>query len=475
LEHINITNSSEEQSAQRVITGLVHILTKSSAPVLENVTWILSLVRASVNLRFGVKYSLKNAMADPLPLLNLALEHDELPLIHNFPRCWCPMGVSESLLKICQICLSLSQTESIASLIDEQLKRGLIMTSESIQDIFMVHLLPSPFEFNFNPDLIHVELTPLDFRVKCVCDGAPALVRKDVFYVIDSMVQAYGGTMEMVRWKCLSGDFRTVFALLDILTFGDFLIYMIGPVIGMNHWMTFLKAVTRVKPNEKLFAQFEDLLQARGAVCLLVDVENALGRREDAILALVDDSGSDSWKRTFMLSQQLEILCNREMAERRTGKRAVKVSDRVLNDVVVKAELMKSFSKDCPLAFDGRFDLLKSSQIADAMAFGALVMRRYPLALRLAELKQGSLDGIVEKFVKMLWIGDKCEPCIQEMSKLITGSEYELIASLFVIGVQKLMGNGKELAKFIVDNLKGNEFKVKLLLKFGFLREAKGI
>jgi hypothetical protein len=292
--------------------------------------------------------------------------------------------------------------------------------------------------------------------------------------LIDAMVDSFGGLKEMIRWKCLAGEFKNVFNDLSKLAFRDFMKGMIEPVIAMNYWNNFLKNITRQKVSGRLFKKCGKFLAAKSAISLLVDLENALNRREDAILALIDHSTMhDSWTRRYHLSQQLESLCTKEIEERKNGKRAEKVSDRVLSDVLMKAGLVKAFSKDCKLGFDKRFELLKNEQMADHMAYGALFMKKYSLALRLAELRPGSLAGVVDRYVELLWMNQKYAKCLQKMASRVSGGDYEVLTLHFLMALEKKIGKTKEFSKLIMENLRDNRLLVKLLIKFGFLREAR--
>jgi hypothetical protein len=111
--------------------------------------------------------------------------------------------------------------------------------------------------------------------------------------------------------------------------------------------------------------------------------------------------------------------------------------------------------------------------MADLMAFGALIMKKYSLALRLAELKPGSLSAVVERYVELQWMDRGYVSCLQEMPSLVTGGDYEVMTLHFLMALEKKIGKTKEFSKLIMENLKENRLKVKLLIKFGFLREAR--
>jgi hypothetical protein len=60
------------------------------------------------------------------------------------------------------------------------------------------------------------------------------------------------------------------------------------------------------------------------------------------------------------------------------------------------------------------------------------------------------------------------------MGEKLTGPDYELLASQFVVAAGEKLRQ-TELPQFVTSTVKGNDLQVKLLLRFGLLRQAKDI
>jgi hypothetical protein len=110
------------------------------------------------------------------------------------------------------------------------------------------------------------------------------------------------------------------------------------------------------------------------------------------------------------------------------------------------------------------------------MTFLTLFNLEFSLALKISTLKPNSLDLIVRRLVETISCGGSGETTryLREMAEKLTGPEYERLASQFVVVVGAKLRKS-DLPQFVMSTVKGNDLQVKLLIRFGLLRQAKDI
>jgi hypothetical protein len=229
-----------------------------------------------------------------------------------------------------------------------------------------------------------------------------------------------------------------------------------------------------------MLEDFWDFLRQRGCLNALLDIQKRLELREDAILTMTEMATyHTSWEERMESMVKLVALISREIADRRGGKRPQKISDTSLSTFLQTASIMREFSISCRssgINFDPKLNVFRSESAIEVMTFLSLFNREFSLALRISSLKPSALGLIVCKLVETLSCGEPGDTVryLREMGEKVTGSDYVRLASQFVVAVGEKLRKA-DVAQFVTSTVKGNDLQVKLLIKFGLLRQAKDI
>jgi hypothetical protein len=110
------------------------------------------------------------------------------------------------------------------------------------------------------------------------------------------------------------------------------------------------------------------------------------------------------------------------------------------------------------------------------MAFLSLFNREFSLALKISSLKPAVRDLVVCKLVGALPCGGtRDEGVSRRDGREDDRAAYARFASQFVVVASEKLPPKFDLARFVTSTVKGNDLQVKLLIKFGLLRQAKQI
>jgi hypothetical protein len=480
LERISVTDPREESNAFRTLRRIRFLFSQISH-VLPIATWVLEFVSRSFSLRFRAAYSFAGALRHPHPLLALCLLYDDIDLLFAAKDAWSSLDLSPYLLHECQLCFSLSETRAASRFIDYQAAH--FSTACDVSWVVGVLIHPLPGKIYRHAAIIKVDLTPMDYWVRCITSGelAVAIPRENI-EISETVIHAFGGDVELVKCKAAKGDFQMAFA--KPLPLDAWVSSVIPTALAYDYWGTLWRLLQRnaglMAGMREMLGRLFDFLRERRAFRALFDLQNRLGLREDAILTLTDMCDChESWKERIESMSKLEQLINREMTERRNGKRAQKVSEASLAKFLQIASIMHEFSTSCrkwQIAFDSKQHLFRSDVGIEPMLFFALFYKEFALALKISALKPTALDIIVRKLVETLSYAGNSQTTryLKEMGDQLTGPDYERLASQIVVAaVEKLRKS--EIPQFITGTVNGNDLQVKLLIRFGFLRQAKDI
>ena len=482
IDNLSVNSPESEWQSLKVTRRLHEVLNTVHSDLSRQVFWLVSFLTNCFCARFGIHYCFLEAIERPEQLVDICWKYDAHSLIEDAKQVWPRLAQTEKLLASCHNCFMLGQTMSAIPLIEIQERETTKLSDLEETKRILLRLLP--IEINYNPRIFHVEMVPMHYRVRCIINGSGVYINKDNFSIADRVISAFGGVPELLKFKCFSGDFNAVFKLISsTLTVEEWVNNVLCPVIGTNKWQEFWKfldrnetAMLKFKAASSLLGQY---LQQKKVLCTLFDIQVRLGMREDAILTCTEMGDVlESWQVWAKYAAELETLIANELADRKRGKRAQKVSDRTLNSLLKKTTLMKEFATNCVvcrLDFDKTLDLINSDKAIEPAAFAALYTHQFSLGVRICEVRPDALKTVCERLFDTLNCagGDAIAKYVKAMGKAISGLEYEKLASYLTIAAESRLGSRKELAKFITSNIVNNDLQVKLLLKFGFLSEAK--
>ena len=481
VSELAVDSRNSEMQALKTIRRLHTALLTLGSDLAPKFGWLRSFLNSCFYARFECPYSLQSVVDSPGTLFDICWQYDEEGLAEAAASIW-GIPMTGKLLQVCHKCFMLGQTLSAIPLVELQERQATKVTD--LEDTKRILLRLVPIEINYNPEIFHVEMVPMHYRVRCIINGSGVYINKDNFMIVDRVIRAFGGVPELIKFKCLSGDFSSVFNLVTpAVTVDEWIDDVFLPIIGINKWQEFWKYLDR---NEAAMLKFKPVssslcsyLQKQRIMHTLFDIQLRLGMREDAILTVTEMGDMlDSWQSRLKYSTELEDLITKELSERKQGKRAQKVSDRTLNTLLKKTSMMREFSQACVvcrLDFDKSLDLINSDKAIEPAAFAALYTHQFALGIRICELKPESLKTVCERLVDTLNCAgsDASGKYLKAMEKAITGVEYEKLASHFAVACESRMKNKKDMPKFIKSNIANNDLQVKLLLKFGFLADAK--
>jgi hypothetical protein len=480
VECISVSNATDDSKASRTLRR-IRVLLLQISQKLPIVSWLLEFLSCSFNLRFGAVYSFSGVSESPDRLLTFCVLYDELPLLFGAKEPWPSLALSEYLLDECQFCFTLSEASSAIPFIDLQAAQPSSIRDVSWTAGILVH--PLPCRLSRSTGIIHVELTPMDYLVRCIIQGeSPVVIPRENIEISEQLIRAFGGELELVRSRAAKGDFRAVFA--KPLPLDSWVGYILQPSLGYDFWGTLwrylLKNAAVMNEARPILENIFDFLRERRSYRALFDIQNRLDLREDAILTITEMADChESWTERVALMSRLESLINREMADRRSGKRPQKISDTTLSKFLQIATIMRDFSTDCRrwgIDFDPKLNVFRSDVAIEPMTFFSLFNREFALALKISSLKPSALDLVVRKLVEMLSCGGSGETqrYLREMGEKLNGPDYERLASQFVVAAAEKLRKA-DVAQFITGTVKGNDLQVKLLIRFGLLKQAKAV
>jgi hypothetical protein len=479
-EHISVSNPIDETNAFGILRR-IHFLLSQISQSLPVVVWLLEFVSRSFNLRFHISYTFKDVFNHPDRLLTFCLNYDDFPLLSAAKETWTSFDISRFLLQECQLCFTLNETNAAIPFIKYQTDHPSTFREVSWLVGILVH--PLPCGIRRSTEIIRVELTPMDYWVRCVIGGESAVaIPRENLEISEYLIRAFGGELELVKYKASKGDFQIAFG--QSLSLEAWIGSVLQPALGYNYWGTLwrylLKNVTVFTAMRSMLSDIADFLRDHKCFGALFDIQNRLDLREDAILTLTEMANCHtSWIERIESMSKLESLINREMIDRRNGKRPQKISDTSLSRFLQIASIMSEFSESCQrwnINFDTKLNVFRSEIAIEPMTFFSLFHKEFSLALKIANLKPNILELIVRKLVETLSCGGNGETTryLREMGEKVNGADYERLASQFVVAaVEKLRKS--DIPSFITGTVKGTDLQVKLLIRFGLLRQAKDI
>lgn len=377
----------------------------------ESLKFLLDFVCEEYNLRFNERYSLN----DINELVEICLKYDNFELIkekflitfisQSLPSLFVS-SIRNCFVHVAKNLLLLNQTEEYVKVLDFLSNLRTMFAFDSNVDLSeLLRILSHPnfFEVNFNKDIVHVEVSPLYYRVKMIIDGNLALVNKEFFKLTDRTIVCFNGEKDLIRFHNKYGRFETnietkysperqgkidssssSFAAIEELIenknfmkifltsissnsmfFDAFeslesaIEFVIFPALSYDHWNGLWRFLIRnLSSNNNdsrslrikaLIDKFLEFLRAKNMIFSMFDIENRLQMREDAILAASEIFNSlFTWSDRANYSRILKELCENEIKSRKNeGKKPEKVSDGVLNAFYEKSSIYSEFCQFC--------------------------------------------------------------------------------------------------------------------------------
>ncbi|OHT12947.1 hypothetical protein TRFO_16999 [Tritrichomonas foetus] len=450
--------------------------TQSSEEFCSEISFLLNFCKQEFHLRFNVSYELKNINS----LILVCAKYDEFELIEEAKNAFPSLNLTSSLLFMANNAAFLNQPDEFVRILNLQEKKGpnVPYGLNDVSELIRIISHPNVFEFNFNKAIKHVELSPMYYRIKIIIQGNSATINKDLFKLTDKAIQTFAGENELLKFHNSYGHFRlnndsieSVESMIEML---------ICPSLTSNHWNGLWRFLLGNKDfcNNHCINILIDFLKQHSMHLTLFDLENRLQHKEDAIIA-----GSEvlqdlcSWKERLKYSSQLQFLAESEISEKKSGKRAQKISDRALFDILEKATITSEFCQLCikgNVNFDQSLDVFKSDKSIESMALLAFIQKDFVLGLKLAKMKPERTENIISNSVDSTFCAGKSEleKYMTELRKQLNGPDYETCALIAVECIEKKLPRKAAIVPFVKNHIEGNGLQVSLLVQYGYSRDA---
>jgi hypothetical protein len=480
IQTFSVADAESERAVFKQLRKAQRIwrIVSGTSPVVD---WLLEFVSHFFNLRFHACYSFFGCFSTPDDLLPFCLIYDEFDLILSASLLWPGIRLSPLLLSECQFCFSLGDPSGAVPFLDLQAPGD--SYPGSLWTVLPLLQYPLPFVMQPTVDSLRVEVVPVYSRLCAILTGRQAgeIPRSNVEFA-DRTILAFRGELASLESKIGRRDFAPLLTVpLSVPVWRD---SVFRSVFETNCWPAFWRFVARTPEALAVVSNSLDDITAflRGCRCLQVlqEIQLRLNLREDAILTLVDLTDfHSSWFERADAMLNAETLIGAEIAERRIGKRAQKVSDRALVKLLEAAVMMKEIAQRCTawgVAFDAGHNLFRGDAPIDAIVFICLFHRDFSLGLRIANGKPDLLGMVVHKLVMTLKCGVAgAEAIVQyqaEINARLGGAEYELLTTTLVFAASTVVKRVADLEGFILKYVKGADLQVKVLVKLGILRTA---
>lgn len=541
-----VNSTKDENQAFKVLNKTIEIITKISysfklgSPNLHrnsddedfcdytgSLRFLRDFVRQGFNHRFDEKYSLRDING----LVRICIKYDDFELIKekflidflskgstsNVPLQSSPSSVlfvssiRNYFIEVAKNLLLLNQTDEYTKVLEFLSQIRSLFNYDSaidISDLLRILSHPNFFDLNFNKEIVHVEVSPLYYRVKMIIDGNMALVNKEFFKLTDKTIECFNGEKELVKFhnkygcieicskelkepqidienKSNSSSFAPIEDLIknkelmkvlkstaietnkknccfDAFQSLDSAIdYVIYPALSHNHWNSLWKFLIRNISSSKIKTTIDDFLnflKDKNLMFSLFDIQNRLQMREDAILAATEIFHDlSTWNDRANYSKILKEICENEMKSRKNeGKKPEKVSDGVLNTIYEKAAIYSEFCQFChetKTNFDRNLDIFTKGTIINSSS-------RYQKRDRNKE-EANSKDHMIElmaflafvkkNFVLGLKIARTNESCVESVIR-------NSIETIFYAGNNEIKTFMTELKKQLFNNSKNGDY-----------------
>ena len=500
INKITIRNSYDEIKAIKSLLTGYHIqkaISHLHTSRYNEFKFFLDFVHQEFCLRFGIQYSLN----DKDFILKKCVEFDELWLVRKAKEVWPFLDISPFLFTFAKNTLLLNQKEDFNNILEIQKTSNRMDDVEnnakntvknninySISELINTISRPSIFELSYNPNIIHVEIIPPYYRIKMIIQGNTALINSELFKMTDEAILAFGTEEKLIRFHNRIGKFSINDKIISNIN--EFIKYAIKPILGNGNWNGMFRFLFKdYNKNEKIkkaATQFEEFLKKNSLHYSLYDIGKRLNHKEDSIIAITEFfSELNSWKEQKRYISDLVKLTESELNERKNGKRAEKISLRVLNDLYTKSKITVEFCQLCitnNMNFDKTLDLFssnKSDKSIELMSLFSFIKSNFILGIQIASMKPEKMDSIINNSVDIVFRGEENDvnTYMNELRKQLTGDQYLKFAIAAVNCFTRKVKENKSLSlsKFIIGSIKGNALKVKLLVQNGFLQDALSI